>query len=210
MSKYQNFQIGLVRSGYWGTNILKTLEDLNIKNIYVYDLDKKQLLSTKKKFPYIYPVNSLEQLLKLDLDSYFLITLTGTHYYLAKKIISKKKDLFIEKPVTLSSKHILDLSKISKKQKTILMSGYIYSYNIYLKYIKENILSKNKLGKIKYIFFERSNFGPIRNDSSCIWDLAAIGNNVLIGSNSTILPVEIEENVTIGAGSVVTKNCKKK
>jgi len=90
------------------------------------------------------------------------------------------------------------------------MSGYIYSYNIYLKYIKENILSKNKLGKIKYIFFERSNFGPIRNDSSCIWDLAAIGNNVLIGSNSTILPVEIEENVTIGAGSVVTKNCKKK
>ena len=127
-----------------------------------------------------------------------------------QKKSSQKKDLFIEKPVTLSSKHILDLSKISKKQKTILMSGYIYSYNIYLKYIKENILSKNKLGKIKYIFFERSNFGPIRNDSSCIWDLAAIGNNVLIGSNSTILPVEIEENVTIGAGSVVTKNCKKK
>ena len=32
---------------------------------------------------------------------------------------------------------------------------------------------------------------------------------MLIGSNSTILPVTIEENVTIGAGSVVTKNCKK-
>jgi acetyltransferase-like isoleucine patch superfamily enzyme len=31
----------------------------------------------------------------------------------------------------------------------------------------------------------------------------------LKGSNSTILPVEIEKNVTIGAGSVVTKNCKK-
>tara|TARA_A100001011_G_C14273473_1_gene828065 strand:- start:212 stop:673 length:462 start_codon:yes stop_codon:yes gene_type:complete len=32
-------------------------------------------------------------------------------------------------------------------------------------------------------------------------------NNVLIGSNSTILPVIIKKNVTIGAGSVVTKNC---
>ena len=33
-----------------------------------------------------------------------------------------------------------------------------------------------------------------------------IGNNVLIGSNATILPVEICDDVVIGAGSVVTKN----
>ena len=37
-----------------------------------------------------------------------------------------------------------------------------------------------------------------------------IGDKVLIGSNSTILPVLIENEVTIGAGSVVTKKCKKK
>jgi len=37
-----------------------------------------------------------------------------------------------------------------------------------------------------------------------------IGNNVLIGSNATILPVIIKENIVIGAGSVVTKNCNKK
>ncbi len=37
-----------------------------------------------------------------------------------------------------------------------------------------------------------------------------IGNNVLIGSNSTILPVIIENQVVIGAGSVVTKKCYKK
>lgn len=33
-----------------------------------------------------------------------------------------------------------------------------------------------------------------------------IGNNVRIGSNATILPVEIGDNVIIGAGAVVTKN----
>jgi len=33
-----------------------------------------------------------------------------------------------------------------------------------------------------------------------------IGNNVRIGSNSTILPVKIGDNVIIGAGSVVTKD----
>ena len=36
-----------------------------------------------------------------------------------------------------------------------------------------------------------------------------IGNNVLIGANSTILPVTICDNVVIGAGAVVTKNINK-
>ena len=38
------------------------------------------------------------------------------------------------------------------------------------------------------------------------WKETRIGNNVLIGSNATILPVSICDNVVIGAGAVVTKN----
>jgi len=38
------------------------------------------------------------------------------------------------------------------------------------------------------------------------WLPTVIGNNVSIGSNSTILPVSICDNVVIGAGSIVTKN----
>ena len=37
-----------------------------------------------------------------------------------------------------------------------------------------------------------------------------IGNNVIIGSNSTILPIKISDNIVIGAGSVVTKNLRTK
>jgi len=39
-----------------------------------------------------------------------------------------------------------------------------------------------------------------------LWDKTQIGNNVYIGSNSTILPIKICDNVVIGAGSVVTKD----
>lgn len=38
------------------------------------------------------------------------------------------------------------------------------------------------------------------------WKETNIGNNVNIGSNCTILPVNISNDVTIGAGSVVTKD----
>ena len=40
------------------------------------------------------------------------------------------------------------------------------------------------------------------------WKKTLIGNKVLIGSNSTILPVSIVSGCVIGAGSIVTKNCK--
>ena len=38
------------------------------------------------------------------------------------------------------------------------------------------------------------------------WKSTNIGSNVSIGSNATILPVDICNNVVIGAGAVVTKN----
>ena len=41
------------------------------------------------------------------------------------------------------------------------------------------------------------------------WRGANIGNRVSIGSNATILPVKICDNVVIGAGSVVTKDITK-
>ena len=41
------------------------------------------------------------------------------------------------------------------------------------------------------------------------WLTTEIEDNVLIGSNATILPVKICKNVVIGAGSVVTKDITK-
>jgi acetyltransferase-like isoleucine patch superfamily enzyme len=49
--------------------------------------------------------------------------------------------------------------------------------------------------------------GPARGDIS-LWRQTKIGDNVSIGSNATILPVTVCNNVVIGAGSVVTKNIK--
>jgi acetyltransferase-like isoleucine patch superfamily enzyme len=49
------------------------------------------------------------------------------------------------------------------------------------------------------------NGGPAGGDKSK-WKPTKIGNHVSIGSNATILPVEICDSVVIGAGSVVTKN----
>ena len=50
--------------------------------------------------------------------------------------------------------------------------------------------------------------GPARGRKE-LWRSTRIGNRVSIGSNATILPVEIGDDVVIGAGAVVTRSITK-
>ena len=47
--------------------------------------------------------------------------------------------------------------------------------------------------------------GPARGDTSK-WESTVIGDRVSIGSNATVMPVTICDDVVIGAGAVVTKS----
>jgi acetyltransferase-like isoleucine patch superfamily enzyme len=47
--------------------------------------------------------------------------------------------------------------------------------------------------------------GPARGDTS-LWKSTMVGHRVSIGSNATILPVRICDDVVIGAGAVVTRD----
>ena len=49
--------------------------------------------------------------------------------------------------------------------------------------------------------------GPARGDRS-LWEATVIGDRVSIGTNATILPVTICDDVVIGAGAVVTRDIR--
>ena len=149
-----------------------TFEKNKIFNISIFDKSPDQIKFVVNKFPFLKKCNSLNEILNKDLDCIFLITPSSTHYEISKKILSKGHNLFLEKPGTLKFKDIKSLTNLANKKKSILMIGYIYNYNVYINYIKK-LIEKKYLGKLKYLYFERSNLGPIRYDTSCIWDLAS-------------------------------------
>ena len=71
------------------------------------------------------------------------------------------------------------------------MSGYIYFYNDFIRYIKK-IINNNYLGEINYVSCERFNLGPVRNDVSAAWDLSSHDIaicNYLFDKNLTITNV---------------------
>ena len=50
--------------------------------------------------------------------------------------------------------------------------------------------------------------GPARGRQD-LWRATVIGNRVSLGSNATILPVRIADDIVVGAGAVVTKDLVK-
>lgn len=56
-----------------------------------------------------------------------------------------------------------------------------------------------------FINDEFASGGPARGDRMQ-WRATKLGNNVSIGSNATVLPVEVIDGVVVGAGAVVTKD----
>lgn len=53
---------------------------------------------------------------------------------------------------------------------------------------------------------DRFSLGRPAGGDQSLWRPTKVGTNVSIGTNATILPVTITDNVVIGAGSVVTKD----
>ena len=144
MKKVNNLKIAVIGCGYWGTVIVLTLFKLGIKNITVFDNDKENLKTIKKRFSKIVIKECLKDIINdSDISGVVICTPASTHFQIAKKFIKKRINLFIEKPVCLKPSEVLKLQKLSTKEKIFIMSGYVYNYNVYINYIKKIIKKKN-------------------------------------------------------------------
>ena len=164
----------LIGTGYWGSIIFNTLTKITSKKIFVFDKNSENSNLLKKKFKNkIYIAKNFEEILNnKNIKNVILATHPSINFNLGKKVLESKKNLFVEKPIVSNIKELNKLIKCSELNKKILMGGYIYLFNSYIKKIKSIIKSK-QLGTIKYIEIQRKNLGPIRNEISSHLDLGS-------------------------------------
>ena len=176
--KKQN--IAIIGLGYWGTIVTNTIISMGLfKKIYIYDNDISKVKIIKKKFGSRVVSIKFDQI-KNDkkIKNVFLATPPRINFKILKALIKHKKNILVEKPGMINLRYFDLIEKELKKNKIKLSFGYIYIYNNYIRYLKKIIQSK-ELGKIKYINFQRQNFGPIRNRVSATYDLATHDISIL-------------------------------
>ena len=172
--------IAIIGLGYWGTIVTNTLVSMNIfRKIYIYDSDYNKSKILKKKFGSKVDYLSLNEIKKnKQIKNIFLATPPKENFKILNSLIDFNKNILIEKPGLINSNHYKKIKKKLFLKKNKVSFGYIYIYNNYIRYIKKIIKSK-ELGKIRYINFQRQNFGPIRNKVSAAYDLATHDISIL-------------------------------
>lgn len=166
-------KLGLIGYGYWGPNIARLIEESKECELtYCADLLDTSLKQIKQKYPHVTTTKDYNTLLNdKEVEAIFIVTPTKSHYKIAKDCLSAKKHVFVEKPLTYSSKEAKELIRVAKKNKKILAVGHVFLFNPAVKFIK-NTIDSGDLGTIRHLHFQRRNLGPIRKDVNVMWDLA--------------------------------------
>ena len=163
-------KICVIGAGGWGRNHINTLNKLNC--LYgIIDTDKSILNTYQDINSYCKFFNNIDSSFDEDFDGYIIATPAETHYHIAKKLISHSKNILIEKPVCLTSKHANELYSLSIQNNSFIMGGHLLLFHPAFLKIKE-LIEDNKIGDIVYMYSNRLNFGKVRSHENATWSLA--------------------------------------
>jgi UDP-N-acetylglucosamine 3-dehydrogenase len=159
-------QIGV---GGWGKNHARVLSQLGVLTA-ICDADQKRAQETAQKYG-VNHYTSIDDMLNAEnVGAVFVCTPTSTHFEIATKLIQKKINVFIEKPMTYDSKEGMQLLELAKKNKVLLTCGYIERFNPAVEAVKDFVKSK-KYGELIMLEFHRENRMPLHiKDVGIIYD----------------------------------------
>lgn len=166
-------KIALIGYGYWGPNIARNINKTKKADLYaICDTDENNLNKAYKLYGNsIRYVKDFHELIE-DVDVFAIALRQNVSYPMALELLSRKKHLFMEKPLATSVKQVDVLGRMSKEYGVILHVDHIMVFHPIIRYIK-NMIETGELGDLLYFDISRMNLGPhIKNDINAMWDLA--------------------------------------
>jgi UDP-N-acetylglucosamine 3-dehydrogenase len=152
----------LIGVGRWGMNHLKTLTKL-VDEVYVVDSDPSQLKVCQEfSIPADHLSTDYHDFLG-RVDGVDVVTPADSHLAICKECFDKKKDVFVEKPIALTSAEAKAMISQASKRGVILQVGHIYRYHPAVSKIKQ-ILKEGKLGTVQYAYGHFMGFKRPRTD----------------------------------------------
>lgn len=161
--------IAVIGVGGWGKNHARVLKDFGCLAA-VCDVDggrAKELADRYGARSY----SSIDEMLdKERLDGCLVCTPTKTHSAVARKVMERGINTFVEKPMSFSSKECEEMTEAAAKKKVILTSGYVERFNPAVSNAKK-LIEGGMYGDPMMIEFHRENRMPLHiKDVGIIYD----------------------------------------
>ncbi len=170
---YNEIGLGIIGSGRWGINHVRTAYQLLGKNLkFVCDFNPKaseKISDISSDIPF---TTKIEDILENSgINAVIVATPAETHYNIAKRALQFGKNVLVEKPITLITEDAKDLNKIAEAEGVKLMVGHVLLFHPAVRRIKE-LINENKIGKLQYIYSNRLNLGSVRSEENILWSFA--------------------------------------
>ncbi|MFA5404279.1 MAG: Gfo/Idh/MocA family oxidoreductase [Ignavibacteria bacterium] len=166
-------KLAIIGCGKWGLNHIKTAHKILKQNLLsVCDIDSSNSINVEQISKEIIFTTNIDDILNnSDINAVIIATSAQTHYEISKKCLLAKKNVLVEKPITLLSKEACDLVNIAKENNLKLMVGHVLLYHPAVLTLKEKI-DEGIIGKLQYIYSNRLNLGTIRSEENILWSFA--------------------------------------
>ncbi|MBT5378101.1 MAG: Gfo/Idh/MocA family oxidoreductase [Opitutae bacterium] len=162
-------KVSIIGAGNWGKNLIKTFSELGSLESIV-ELNPSIREQMAQDYPNMRVLDNYETLLASEIDAVAIATPVSTHFSIARKFLEAGKDVFVEKPITMSVDETQQLVDIATSSGNVLMTGHLLLYQPAIKFIHDYI-NAGKLGQIYSLHLERKNLGTIRSVENVMWSL---------------------------------------
>lgn len=168
----------LIGGGYWGPNLARVLlATSELQWICDVNPDVLDVKFSSQQFKHIQKTTDSEDVLEdSQVEAVFIATPPETHYDLAKSVISKRKHVFVEKPMTHDSRQAKELVRLATKARVKLGVGHVFLYSEPVIKVKQLLVGSDidqpDIGEVKHVSMTRQNLGRFQAGCDVIYDLA--------------------------------------
>lgn len=179
--------LGLIGGGYWGKNLIRDFDKLNILHS-VCDIDKKALKDVQQKYKEVSVTQKWSDILDNSEITCVCIALPAhMHYKFTKQAIEAGKNVYVEKPFTLTVEHAEELKNLAEEKNKLLMVGHLLHYHPGIKAMKK-MISSGAIGEIRQIVANRYSLGIFRTFENVLWSFGVHDISLILSLCNDELP----------------------
>lgn len=193
-------KVAVIGSGYWGKNLVRNFHELGALH-WICDSHPALLADARKRYPSVqFCSDCTEAFNDGSIQGIVIATPAVTHFDLVKRALLAGKDVFVEKPLSLTLAQGAELVDLARRLERILMVGHILQYHPAVRKLKQ-LIGEGTLGRLEYIYSNRLNMGKIRSEENILWSFAPHDVSVLLG-----LLGEEPKSVSCEAGAYLSQD----
>lgn len=171
-------RVAVIGAGNWGKNLVANFHALGALAA-VAEVSEELRRGVEAKYPGVRLHADYRPLLASDIDAVAIATPPATHFEIAQAFLHWGKDVFVEKPLTLSSREARALVELAQETGRILMVGHLLLYQPAIEWIKD-FLDSGGIGSLVSLHQERLNLGRARSVENALWSLGVHDVAVLL------------------------------